>query len=239
MGAVVAACFASGLDYEDVMQRMAEVRRRDVAMPSATLLFGPLAKSLFSGKRIREALLELVPTRQFSELESPLTVTAVDFDTGQLDLFGAGGRTDVPLIDALCASCALPVYYPPVEIGGRRFVDGGLRAVLPVDVAAKFAPDLIFAVQVGPSFDAEPGWGSDRVPPLIAAHNQAMRTLMAAQADETIARGQSGPVPLVLVEPRVESGATFAVEGAVAYVERGYVAATSALKEWRAVTLRR
>jgi predicted acylesterase/phospholipase RssA len=111
--------------------------------------------------------------------------------------------------------------------------------VLPLDVAARFAPDLIFAVQVGPSFDAAPGRGSDRTPPLIAAHNQAMRTLMAAQADETIARGQSGTVPLILVEPKVESGATFAVEGAVAYVEKGYVAATSALNEWRAVTLRR
>ena len=47
MGAVVAACFASGLGYDEVMQRMLGVTRRDVAVPSATLLFGPFARSLF------------------------------------------------------------------------------------------------------------------------------------------------------------------------------------------------
>lgn len=233
MGAVVAACLASGLGYQDVVQKMVGVKRRDVAAPSPTLLFGPMAKSLFSGKRLRRAFSELVPARRFSELKSPLTVTAVDFDTGQLELFGDGGRTDVPLIDALLASCALPVYYPPVEIHERRFVDGGLRAVLPLAVAASFEPGVIFAVRVGPSFDAEARKGSSRLPPLMMAHNQALRTLMAAQTDETIARAKSGPIPLVLVEPSVESGVTFAVEDAVAYVEEGYTSALAALKEWK------
>lgn len=233
MGAVVAACFAGGLDFESVKRRMLGVTRRDVAAPSPTLLFGPLAKSLFSARRLRETLAELVPARRFSELATPLTVTAVDYDTGELELLGAGGNAEVSLVDALLASCALPLYYPPVEIDGRRFVDGGLRAVLPLGVAAGFDPELIFAVRVGPSFDAEPTNESARVLPLLTAHSRALRTLMAAQTDETIARWRGGSIPIILVEPPTESGVTFAVENAMRYVEEGYASAMTALQEWK------
>jgi len=235
MGAVVAACFASGLGYDEVMQRMLGVTRRDVAVPSATLLLGPFARSLFGGRRLRGTLAELVPATRFSELQTPLTVTAVDVDTGELELFGAGGNTDVPLVDALWASCALPLYYPPVTIGGRQFADGGLRAVLPLGVAGSFKPDLIFAVRVGPSFDAERASGSVSAPPMVRAHNHAMRTLMAAQTEEAIARWSDGPIPLVVVEPRTKTGATFSVDDTIGYVEEGYRAAVAALGEWALV----
>jgi NTE family protein len=229
MGAVVAACFAAGLEYDDVMQRMLAITRRDVAVPSPTLLLGPWAKSLLSGRRLRDTVAQLVPARRFSELQTPLTVTVVEVETGQLVLFGAGGDTEVPLVDALWASCALPIYYPPVTIGGRHYADGGLRAVLPLGVAASFEPDLIFAVRVGPSFEAEPASGSVPTPPMVRSHNQAMRTLMAAQTDEAIARWSGGPIPLVVVEPQTEAGATFAIDEAVGYVEEGYQAAVTAL----------
>lgn len=228
MGAVVAACFASGLDYDGVLRRMLRVHRCDVAVPSLTLLAGPFASSLLSPRRLRNTIANLVPVRRFAELRSPLTVTAVSADTGQLELFGDGGN-DVPLIDALCASCALPIYYPPVEVSGRRYVDGGLRAVLPLDVAARFEPDLVVAVRVGPSFSARPARQVGYVPPLLEAHDRVLRTCMAAQADDALARWQAGRIPLVLVEPPVEEGATFAVESVVGYVEGGYRAAMQAL----------
>jgi NTE family protein len=229
MGAVVAACFASGLEYDDVMRRMLSIKRRDVAVPSPSLFLGPWAKSLFAGRRLRDAVAELVPARRFSELQTPLTVTAVEVETGELQLFGAGGNPDVSLVDALWASCALPIYYPPVTIAGCHYADGGLRAVLPLGVAASFEPDVIFAVRVGPSFEAEPASGSIPLPPMVRSHNRAMRTLMAAQTDEAIVRWRGGPIPLVVVEPQTQAGATFAVDDAVGYVEEGYRAAVAAL----------
>jgi NTE family protein len=228
MGAVVGACFACGLGYDEVLKRILSISRGHVAKPSPTLLLGPLAKSFLSAERFRETIATLVPARAFSELETPLTVTAVDVGTGELVLFGAGGRR-TPLLDALLASCSLPLYFPPVEIAGRSYADGGLRAVLPLDVAAVFDPDLLFAVRVGPTFSAEPPERSSWAPPLIRAHNSAMRILMAAQTDATIARWRDGPIPLVLVEPQVEQEATFAVDKVVGYVEEGYRAACRAL----------
>jgi NTE family protein len=232
MGAVVAAMFACGLDYDDVLKRMLLISRQDVATPSTSLLLGPFATSLLSGKKLRDAIRELVPAEAFSDLKTPLTVTAVDSRTGQLALFGAMGFERVSLVQALYASCALPIYYPPAAIQEREFVDGGLRAVLPLDVANEAEPDLIVASEAGPSFFADPVEPALPVPPMVTAHNESMRILMAAQTEETIARWRDGPVPLVLVRPRLGSGATFAVSSVVGYVEEGYRAARRALREY-------
>lgn len=230
MGAVVAACFAAGLPYEEVLKRVLSLSRRDVARASPSLLFGPYADSLLRLDVLRRGIGRLVPAQRFSELRVPLTVTAVDVDTGELVLFGAGGDPGVPLVDALTASCALPVFYPPSTLHGRRLADGGLRAVLPLEVAASFGPELMVAVRVGPSFTAEPSEQSASGPPLLQAHNQAMRTLMAAQTDRDIAAFADGPIPLIVIEPRIERAATFAVGRAITYVEDGYRAAAAMLE---------
>lgn len=35
--------------------------------------------------------------------------------------------------DALCATCALPVAFPPIEVQGRKYYDGGLSNPIPID----------------------------------------------------------------------------------------------------------
>lgn len=232
MGAVIAACFASGLDYEDVLERILLVERADVASLSPSLLLGPFARSLFAGEQLRETIAELVPARRFDQLEVPLSVTAVDAGNGQLTVFGAGGRSRVPLIDALYASCALPVYYPPARIGDRAYVDGGLRAVLPLDVAARFDPDLLYAVHVGPWLLDDPPERPNAAPPLLEAYNRATRVLMAAQTEALLARWRNGAIPFVFVKPAATQQATFRVEAAADYVAEGYRAAVRTLFRW-------
>jgi predicted acylesterase/phospholipase RssA len=41
----------------------------------------------------------------------------------------------VGLVDAVGASCAVPRVWPPVTIGERRFMDGGMRTVANADLA--------------------------------------------------------------------------------------------------------
>jgi NTE family protein len=230
MGAVVGAAFAAGLTYDDVLQRVLALSRRDIARVSWTLLMGPYATSLLQPDRLRRTIELLVPARRFSQLGTPLTVTAVDAATGELVLFGDGGDTRAPLVDALTAACSLPVFYPPTVIGGRELVDGGLRSVLPLGVAAAFEPRVIVGVRVGPSFRAHPATAGAVVPPLLQAHNRAMRTLMAAQTDAEISRWRNAAVPLILIEPEVHQAATFAIGKVVAYVEEGYRRAVEAME---------
>ena len=63
-----------------------------------------------------------------------LLVTAVDAASGEFVVFDAG--SGVSLVDAVGASCAVPGVWPPVTVGGRRFVDGGVRSPVNADLAA-------------------------------------------------------------------------------------------------------
>lgn len=232
MGAVVAACFAAGLEYRDVLKRITSISRRDVAVFAPGALLGPFASNLLEPGPLKRTITRLVPVERFDELQVPLTVTAVDIESGDLILFGAGGDEDLSLADALYAACALPLYYPPAEIGGRQCVDGGLRGVLPLDVAGGFDPGVLFAVDVGPSLSAPRGQRALRLPAMLRYHGAATRILMAGQTEEIVARWKEGPVPLVLVRPVCDREATFALDNVVTFVEDGYAMACRALDEW-------
>jgi NTE family protein len=72
-----------------------------------------------------------------------LKVTAIDARTGEFAVFeGSGPAT---LIDAVGASCAVPGIWPPVTIGGRRFIDGGMRSAANADLAEGYERVVIVA----------------------------------------------------------------------------------------------
>ena len=154
MGAVVGAALSAGMPFDQVRRRAMGIRRKDVApFNPLVLVMGLFARSLFPAVALRRAIAALVPRIGFESLRIPLSVTATDLDSGELLLFGRGG--DLELADALYASCALPLYFPPLEADGRRLGDGGLRAVLPLAPARALEQDadLFVAVNVGPGFD--------------------------------------------------------------------------------------
>jgi NTE family protein len=63
-----------------------------------------------------------------------LIITAVDAETGEARNFDHD--SGVTLVDAVAASCAVPLVWPPITIGGRRYIDGGVRSVANADLAA-------------------------------------------------------------------------------------------------------
>jgi NTE family protein len=85
-----------------------------------------------------------------------LKVTAVDVRSGEFAVFDSAG--DASLVDAVGASCAVPGVWPPVTIGERRFMDGGMRSVANADLAHGYERVVIVApVAVGLGFMASPG----------------------------------------------------------------------------------
>jgi NTE family protein len=63
-----------------------------------------------------------------------LRVTAIDAATGELVILD--GESGVDLVDAVAASCAVPGAWPPVTIGDRRFIDGGVGSTVNLVAAA-------------------------------------------------------------------------------------------------------
>jgi NTE family protein len=72
-----------------------------------------------------------------------LRVTAIDLDSGQLRAFE---RSDgYPLLDAVSASGAVPGISPPVNLGGRRWIDGGMVSSANTRLAEGFDEILVIA----------------------------------------------------------------------------------------------
>jgi NTE family protein len=234
MGGVFATLFASGLSAREALERVGRIHQREILQPDRLALFkGLWAGSLLKPEPFRRALARLIGPRRFVDLTLPLTITATALDTGELVLFGEGGR-DVPLLDALYATCALPLFLPPAVIDGRRYADGGLRSVLPLEPAAAVGPRLVVAVDVGPGFDE---FGADRppsgLPPFVDIHNDALGILMAEQTQAALALWHRTPErpSLIYLRPVAEKGATFRVDQICRYADAGYAAARTALAD--------
>lgn len=72
-----------------------------------------------------------------------LRITAVEAASGEFVVFDR--TSDVSLVDAVGASCAVPGTWPPVSIGGRRYIDGGMRSAANVDLAAGYDVVVVIA----------------------------------------------------------------------------------------------
>jgi NTE family protein len=224
-GAVMAAALASGTSHEALAAQLLEPASESVAaIDLLSLAKGMFADHLLKPGPLTSLIARLVPARRFADLTVPLTVTATDLDSGEAVLFGAGGREDVGLREALYASCALPLYFPAAVIGDRRYADGGLRAVLPLEAARAIPADLVVAVHVGPGFDEpEPAGAASLFPPaLIRIHGTSERIMMAAQVEHAIAAWPKHGPRLVVVRAVKEREATFAVQNVTRYMEAGY-----------------
>ena len=73
--------------------------------------------------------------------DRPMMLPAVDAETGEPVIFTKD--SGAALVDAVAASCAVPGIWPPVTIGGRRYIDGGVRSSTNADLARGFDRILV------------------------------------------------------------------------------------------------
>jgi NTE family protein len=74
---------------------------------------------------------------------APLWVVAVDYDAGRRVVFGRAGAPPASVAEAVLASCAIPGWFSPQIIDGRRYVDGGVASSTSLGLLARpGAPEL-------------------------------------------------------------------------------------------------
>lgn len=84
--------------------------------------------------------------------ERPFFVCATDCESGELRTFT---RDDGVAINvAIAASCSVPGLFPPIEMHGRWYTDGGVRSWTSADVVLPFAPDRVLIISPGSLKDA-------------------------------------------------------------------------------------
>ena len=75
-----------------------------------------------------------------------LWIPAIDYQTGERIVFGRQGAPPASLPDAVAASCAIPGFYYPVEIGGRNYVDGGMYSPANLDLMKDAEVDMVICL---------------------------------------------------------------------------------------------
>lgn len=80
----------------------------------------------------KAVIAERLPVHEWPE--RTLLVTAVDAESGERRVFDRD--SGVGLVDAVAASCAVPIVWPPITIGAHTYVDGGVASIANADLAA-------------------------------------------------------------------------------------------------------
>ena len=108
------------------------------SFPPLAVLSALLPEGRASLYPIRRAIASLSPGDPGAWSGHPgLRVVAMDYDTGRRVAFGGPAAPSVPMADAVAASCAIPGWYAPIEIGGHRYVDGGACSATSIDLYAR------------------------------------------------------------------------------------------------------
>ena len=118
--------------------------REPFKYPPASIAAGWLPRGFIS----TEPLKEIVHRSSGTEW-SPhpgMRVIACDYATGRRTVFGRPNSPKATLADAVAASCAIPGFYHPVTIDGRRYVDGGMYSTSNMDILRDAHMDLVICL---------------------------------------------------------------------------------------------
>ncbi|MEE9277943.1 MAG: patatin-like phospholipase family protein, partial [Dehalococcoidia bacterium] len=184
IGAPIAAAVAAGWS-------LAEIKQHIDAISAHALRPTVPFSSFLSSKRVRREIERISEGKRFDELRLPLAVVAVDLERREEVVLTEGRVTR-----AIAASFAIPAIYPPVKIGGRSLVDGGLLNPVPIGTVANLGADTVIGVKLTSPVDGDrprPRRFGLRAPPIVDTIVQAFEVMQwkittegAAQADVTI-----------------------------------------------------
>ncbi len=227
IGSLIGASVAGGMGWRELAQLARSLTKEDIVLINkrAIWLGGVREEAVFEGDHLRAYLERVLPVKEFGEMKLPFRLNAVSLVTGREVWFGTGVREDVSVVDAVYASCALPIYFPPARIGQDFLVDGGVLDVLPIRAAAEWGAERIIAVDAG----------SEMLPPaegyfdqgMIAIHDRVLGLLLVRQRETCLAEWD-GP-PLLYIRPRVGHLGGWDFDRTQFFLEEGYRAAREAL----------
>jgi NTE family protein len=228
IGALVGALIASGTTWEEMQRRALELRKEDIIRINrrAVLFNGIRQVSIFRGDTLRAYFREVLPEGGWDDLEMPLHVNAVDLRCGKTEWFGPGARMDVSLLDAVYASSALPVFYPPAELPGGAYVDGGTEHPLALARAAAEGATGILGIDVGSGEEGDPE--KMLAKGMLAVH-QRIFSIMTWRRRRDLLAQWSGP-PVLYVRPRLDGYETFDFVNIEYFIDEGYRAMSEALE---------
>ncbi len=228
IGALIAAAWCSGINASELREMAVGITRRDLfRVAHRDMAFKRMrSPGLYRREPLENLIRGLIGDLAFSDLDRPLLVNTMDLNSGTQVLWGAPGLDDIPVADAVYASCALPGFLPPCEIKGRHYVDGAAVSNFPIGVAAARGRDLVVAVCVGSSGMLK-----------ADLHEAGFAAVSARAIEIAIERMRALTMrywqrpPLLYIQPRVEQYPLFTFEHNEELIDEGYRATIELIKD--------
>lgn len=114
-GALIAGCYASGLSIEQIEAILFSMRREEFWDPG----FG---WGLLKGEKFRRQLRQTLAIDRFEHCAKPLRLSVYNQKTKTTEVWHSGD-----LVEAIYASCALPILFQPLKRNGIYYLDGGVK----------------------------------------------------------------------------------------------------------------
>lgn len=225
IGAQIAFCHAVGMSVPDAMDAIDDAASRTVR-PSL-----PAAGVLSSGG-LRRGLRQYCGERRIEDLATPLGIVATDLVARSEVVFRRGLAWP-----ALLASMAIPGIYPPLRLGSRLLVDGGVVSPVPTSAAAGMGADVVVGVRLGLPLGAASPRAQSRAP----SGRPPMVTTTLFRSIELMQQAvvsEATDAATVMIEPAFEAADPAGVRRfsrGRPYAERGSRAAEAALPRLRAL----
>src|SRR4051812_2163193 len=161
VGALNAAFVASRLQSPQTAAELGRVwhdlQRQDVFPLSMSALVGGVCgrrDHLVSDRELRRLIRRYIQFEDLTAAAIPLHLVAFDLIEGHELLLSEG-----PTVEAVAASASIPGIFPPVAIGQRRLIDGGVVNNTPISHAVELGAERIYVLPT-----QEPHSGATRVP---------------------------------------------------------------------------
>lgn len=209
-GSLVGALYAAGIEGEALVKLGTKFGWKNMGNLNVIPKM-----SLAHHRRLALYLKTHIGNPTFEDLRLPFYVVATNLKTGRLRVFDKG-----PVIPAVQASCSIPGIFPPVEIEGDLYCDGGLLEKVPCRVLKEAGADLVIGVELARSNHPQnPGNIFEVIKRAIdiALLEQVRINLLSAN---------------LVIRPNVDDIYEFAFDRNDTLIQRGMEAAQKELRQW-------
>ncbi|MFD1245884.1 patatin-like phospholipase family protein [Paralysiella testudinis] len=211
-GAVVGSLYASGMSPDRLELEAEILQKTDVV--DLTLSTSGFIK----GDKLQDFINQKVRNRQIQQFPKKFAAVATEFGTGRMAAFNYGNAGQ-----AVRASVSIPNVFQPTVINGKRYVDGGLVAPVPVTAARNMGANVVIAVDIS-ARPAKLGSGG-----FLAYLDQSLNIMSAAALNSELSKAD------VVIKPQVQRlGAVGGFDEKAQAIQLGEQAARAALPQIRA-----
>jgi len=216
IGAIVSALYTHLRDVDAVAETLDDLGDH-VFRPTFS------RRSLMSTRSLRRYVAKNIGDDSIEEQTIPLAIVTADLLSGEEVVFRRGS-----MANALFAAMAVPGIYPPVRLGQRVLVDGGLLDPLPTGIAASMGAGVVVGVKLsgGPGTIQLDEISAEGNAPLPSVVGTILRAIELVQTHVTRELEQTSTV---VVTPEIGAGTLRNFKSGRRFIEAGDAAIENAL----------